>query len=447
MNDWESKSFWLGATPYQVNPSLDQDIRADVAIVGAGFTGLSTAWYLRQADPSLRVVVLESDVVGYGASGRNAGFVTAMMGMGLGATALRFGKEEARQAHHFGVRAVRHLAELVEKQDIDCDYEKTGELVVATNPAQVDRLQSGIGLAERLGIEGLRWLDARELRGEVDSPLYMGARWEEGCALVNPAKLARGLKDLAQGAGAEIYEHTAVEAAHLKPRIRLETPQGSVAAQKVVFATNAYTRGFPRLHSKALPMFTYIVLTEPLTQEQMSPIGWEHRQGIGDARNLIRYYRLTADNRLLMGGEGVVYYYGGRVGFDEHRPTFDRLERTIVETFPSLANAAITHRWGGPVSVPADAFPAMGYLGGDRRVIYSLGCVGHGVALTNMAGQVRRDLVREEETELTDLFFVNRRLIPLPPEPLRFAIAQGAVRALTLQDSWEQRKRSTHGVE
>ncbi len=446
MNDWESKSFWLGATPYQANPSLDRDIRADVAIVGAGFTGLSTAWYLRQADPSLRVVVLESNVVGYGASGRNAGFVTTMMGMGLGATALRFGKVKARQAHDFGVRAVRHLAELVEKQGIECDYEKTGELVVATNPAQVDRLQSGIGLAERLGIEGLRWLDARELRGEVNSPLYMGASWEEECALVNPAKLARGLKDLAQGAGAEIYEHTPVEAAHLKPRIRLETPQGSVAAQKVVFATNAYTRRFSRLHSKAFPMFTYIVLTEPLTQEQMAPIGWEHRQGIGDARNLTHYYRLTPDNRLLMGGEGIVYYYGGRVGSDQHRPTFDRLERTIAETFPSLADAAITHRWGGPVSVPADLFPAMGYLGGDRRVIYSLGCVGQGVALTNMAGQVLRDVVREEETELTNLFFVNRRMIPLPPEPLRFVIAQGVQRALALQDGWERRKQPAEGV-
>jgi glycine/D-amino acid oxidase-like deaminating enzyme len=447
MNDWESKSFWLGTTPYQANPSLDQDIRADVAIVGAGFTGLSTAWYLRQADPSLRVVVLESDVVGYGASGRAAGFVTTIMGTGLRTTAMRFGKEKARQAHDFGARAVRHLTELVEKQGIDCDYEKTGELVVATNPAQVDRLQSGIGLAEKLGIEGLRWLDARELREEVNSPLYMGAMWEEGCALVNPAKLARGLKDLAEGAGAEIYEHTPVEAAHLKPRIRLESPQGSVAAQKVVFATNAYTRRFPRLHSKAFPMFTHIVLTEPLSQEQMAPIGWQHRQGIGDARNLIHYYRLTPDNRLLMGGEGVVYYYGGRVDSDQHPPTFDRLERTIAETFPALADAAITHRWGGPVSVPADFFPAMGYLGGDRRVIYSLGCVGQGVALTNMAGQVLRDLVREEETELTDLFFVNRRMIPLPPEPLRFVLAQGGQKVLALQDGWEKRKQPAHGVE
>ncbi|MGQ9573013.1 MAG: NAD(P)/FAD-dependent oxidoreductase [Dehalococcoidia bacterium] len=440
MTDWASKSFWLGATPYTPNPSLEEDIRADVAIVGAGFTGLSTAYYLRKANPSLRVVVLESDVVGYGASGRNGGFAMTLMGLSLSLTVRRFGKEKTRQAHELMVRAVRHLGELVEK-GIDCDYEKNGLLTVATNPAQVKRLQGEIRLAHELGVEGVRWLDAGELREEVNSPLYLGAREEEECALVNPAKLAWGMKNLAEGAGAEIYEQTPVEAAHLKPRIRLETPRGSVAADKVVFATNAFTQRFPQLHSKAFPIFTYIVLTEPLTKEQLRPIGWGHRQGIEDARNLIHYYRLTADNRLLMGGEDVMYYYGGRVGFDQHQPTFNLLERTIVEIFPSLANARITHRWGGPVSVPIDFFPTMGYLGGDRRVIYSLGCVGHGVALTNMAGQILRDLVQEQDTELTDLFFVNRRVIPLPPEPLRFVLAQGIRRTLALQDNWERRKQ------
>ena len=441
MSDWASKSFWLGDTPYQENPALEEDIRADVAIVGAGFTGLSTAYYLRQADPSLRVVVLESDVVGYGASGRNGGFAMTLMGLTLPLTVRRFGKEKARQAHDFGVRAVRHVGELVEKQGIDCDYEKNGLLTVATNPAQVDRLQAEIRLAHELGVEGVRWLAAGELREEVLSPLYLGARAAEECALVNPAKLTRGLKNLAEGAGVEVYERTPVEAAHLRPRIRLETPQGSVAAQKVVFATNAFTQRFPQLHSKAFPIFTYIVLTEPLSQQQLSSIGWGNRQGIEDARNLIHYYRLTADNRLLMGGEDAIYYYGGKVGIDEHWPTFEDLERTIRETFPGLADIGISHRWGGPVSVPIDFFPAMGYLGGDRRVIYNLGCVGHGVALANMAGQILRDLVREQETELTDLFFVNRRVIPLPPEPIRFAVVQGIRRGMKLQDGWERRKQ------
>jgi glycine/D-amino acid oxidase-like deaminating enzyme len=441
MNDWASKSFWLGATPYRENPALEEDIRADVAIVGAGFTGLSTAYYLRQADSSLRVVVLESDVVGYGASGRNGGFAMTLMGLTLSLTARRFGKEKTRQAHDFGVRGVRHIGELVEKQGIECEYEKNGLLTVATNPAQLDRLQAEIRLAHELGIEGVSWLGAGELREEVNSPLYLGARVEEECALVNPAKLVRGMKNLAEGAGAEIYERTPVEAAHLKPRVRLETPRGSVAAQKVVFATNAFTQRFPQLHSKAFPVFTYIVLTEPLSQRQLSSIGWGHRQGIEDARNLIHYYRLTADNRLLMGGEDVMYYYGGKVGMDQHWSTFQSLERTISETFPGLAGIGISHRWGGPVSVPMDFFPAMGYLGGDRRVIYSLGCVGHGVALASIAGQILRDLVKEQETELTDLFFVNRRMIPLPPEPILFTVAQAIRRGMKLQDDWDRRKQ------
>ena len=441
MNDWASKSFWLGATPYTGNPALEEDIRADVAIVGAGFTGLSTAYYVRQADPSLRVVVLESDVVGYGASGRNGGFAMTLMGLTLSLTARRFGKEKTRQAHDFGVRGVRHIGELVEKQGIECEYEKNGLLTVATNPAQLDRLQAEIRLAHELGIEGVSWLDAGELREEVNSPLYLGARVEEECALLNPAKLVRGMKNLAEGAGAEIYERTPVEAAHLKPRVRLETPRGSVAAQKVVFATNAFTQRFPQLRSKAFPVFTYIVLTEPLSQRQLSSIGWGQRQGIEDARNLIHYYRLTADNRLLMGGEDVMYYYGGKVGMDQHWPTFQGLERTISETFPGLAGIGISHRWGGPVSVPMDFFPAMGYLGGDRRVIYSLGCVGHGVALASIAGQILRDLVKEQETELTDLFFVNRRMIPLPPEPILFTVAQAIRRGMKLQDDWDRRKQ------
>ena len=441
MNDWASKSFWLGATPYRENPALEEDIRADVAIVGAGFTGLSTAYYLREADSSLRVVVLESDVVGYGASGRNGGFAMTLMGLTLSLTARRFGKEKTRQAHDFGVRGVRHIGELVEKQGIECEYEKNGLLTVATNPAQLDRLQAEIRLAHELGIEGVSWLGAGELREEVNSPLYLGARVEEECALVNPAKLVRGMKNLAEGAGAEIYERTPVEAAHLKPRVRLETPRGSVAAQKVVFATNAFTQRFPQLHSKAFPVFTYIVLTEPLSQRQLSSIGWGHRQGIEDARNLIHYYRLTADNRLLMGGEDVMYYYGGKVGMDQHWSTFQSLERTISETFPGLAGIGISHRWGGPVSVPMDFFPAMGYLGGDRRVIYSLGCVGHGVALASIAGQILRDLVKEQETELTDLFFVNRRMIPLPPEPILFTVAQAIRRGMKLQDDWDRRKQ------
>lgn len=437
MADYEEKSYWLASSSYEESPPLDGSTKVDVAIVGGGFCGLSTAYYLKRADPSLRVAVLEDKVVGYGASGRNAGFAMTLMGFTLSITSLRFGKEKAKKAHDFAHRAVDHIGQMVDAHGIDCDYEKPGLLTVALNPAQAKRIRDEIELAEKLGIEGLKWLDTHMVRAEVHSPTYLGARWEEQCALINPAKYVRGLKRVAQEAGVEVYERTPVVAAHLQSILHLDTPHGLVEAEKVVFATNAFSGRFPQLRSKQYPVFTYIVLTEPLTDDQLARIGWAGRQGIEDARNMIHYYRLTPDNRILFGGSDAQYYFRGPLDRDSNPHVFRRLERDLRRTFPSLKDVRIEYRWGGPVSVPLDFFPAMGYLGEDKRVAYSLGCVGHGVAMMNMAGQIMRDLVLERESEFTDLFFVNRGVIPLPPEPLRFALAEGIRRVLKAQDAWE----------
>lgn len=445
--DYEEKSFWLAtAGAYQESAPLDGDTAVDVAVVGGGFCGLSTAYYLKRDNPSLRVAVLEDRVVGYGASGRNAGFAMTLMGLTLEATRLRFGDAKAKQAYDFGYRAVDHVGQLVDTHGIDCDYEKPGLITVATNPGQARRLHHEIDLAEKMGVEGLRWMDSAETRGLVDSPTYLGARWEAQCALINPAKFVRGMKRVATDTGAEVYERSPVEEFRQgKRRLLLKTPRGHVKAEKVVFATNAFSARFPQLNGKQFPVFTYIILTEPLTAGQLDGIGWKGRQGIEDARNLIHYYRLTADNRLLFGGSDAMYYYGGPLNRDRNPKVFRMLERNLRRAFPSLAGARIEYRWGGPVSVPLDFFPAMGYLGKDRRVAYSLGCVGHGVAMMNLAGQVLRDLVLERDTELTELFFVNRRVIPLPPEPLRFALGETARQALKAQDAWEARSRGGTG--
>jgi glycine/D-amino acid oxidase-like deaminating enzyme len=440
MADYEEKSYWLGESPYEESPPLDGSTKVDVAIVGGGFCGLSTAYYLKRADPSLRVAVLEDKVVGYGASGRNAGFAMTLMGFTLSITSLRFGKRKAKQAHDYAHRAVDHIGQMVDSHGIDCDYEKPGLLTVALNPAQAKRLQDEIELAEKLGIHGLKWIEGDAVRAEIHSPTYLGGRWEEQCALINPAKYVRGLKRVAQEEGVEVYERTPVVAAHLDPILHLDTPSGLVEAEKVAFATNAFSVRFPQLRSKQFPVFTYIVLTEPLSEERLADIGWGGRQGIEDARNMIHYYRLTPDNRILFGGSDAQYYFGGPVDRDRSPRVFRNLERDLRQTFPSLKDVRIEHRWGGPVSVPLDFFPAMGYLGKGKRVAYSLGCIGHGVAPMNMAGQVMRDLVLEKDTELTDLFFVNRRVIPIPPEPLRFALGEGIRRALRAQDAWEARR-------
>ena len=440
MKDYREKSYWLASSAYEENPPLDGSARVDVAVVGGGFCGLSTAFELKRAEPSLRVAVLEDQVVGYGASGRNAGFAMTLMGLTLSLTALRFGKERAKQAHDFGHRAVEHVGEMVDSHGIECGYEKPGLITVALNEAQTKRLQDDIELAERIGIKGLQWLKRDELAGEVSSPTYLGARFEEQCALINPAQYVRGLKAIAEGAGVEVYERTPVTGLHLRGRPRLETGRGLVEADKVVLATNAFSARIPGLKSKQFPAFTYIILTEPLEDERLAQIGWQNRQGIEDGRNLIHYYRLTPDNRILFGGSDARYYYGGPLDRDQNADIFRRLKKDLAATFPGLKGVRIDYRWGGPVSVPMDLFPAMGYVGGDKRAAYALGCVGHGVAMMNMAGQVLRDLVLERQTELTDLFFVNRRIIPLPPEPIRFAMAESIRGALRAQDAWDARK-------
>lgn len=418
-----SQSFWLlTAGPYTSNPPLVGEERADVAILGAGFTGLSSALHLKEAEPGLRVVVLEQAFVGYGASGRNAGFAMTLFGLTLSLTALRFGRQAAVEAHRYMEQAVDYVGELVARYRIDCDYERPGFLRVATSPAYVRRIREEIELAHRLGLTGIEWLDAASVREQVNSPLYLGAWWEPRCALLNPVKYVRGLKRAAEDLGVRIYEGTPVLSIERHSNgFHLHTPQGSMQAEKIVFATNAYSHLLSPLRRKQVPAFTYIVLTEPLSVERLEPIGWRNRQGIEDARNLVHYYRLTPDNRLLMGGGDVGVPFGRQMNLDENERIFRELEAYIPHVFPPLRGVRIEHRWGGPVSVTIDMAPAIGFLG-DRRAVYALGCIGHGVALTTMNGQIVRDLILEHRTALTDLFFVNRRVIPWPPEPIRFLL-------------------------
>lgn len=441
--DGTAKSFWLEKVSFPEAPSLQGDRKVDVAIVGGGFAGLSTAWYLRRKEPTLKVAVLEAETTGYGASGRNAGFAMTLFGLALQLTVLRFGKARAREAHDCLHRAVDHVGELVEQHGVDCDYQKVGLLTVATRPSFVKRLQAEIKLAAECGIDGVDWLDAAATRARVDSPEYLGARWEAQCALVNPAKLVLGLRGLAEGAGAEVCERTPVlgiepGSAAASP-VRLRTAGGTVTADRVVLATNAWSSRFGPVAALQFPVFTYIVLTEPLTEAQLAAIGWGGREGIEDARALIHYYRLTPDNRLLMGGGDAFYYMGGGFGNDRREDIAATLRGYVRTVFPGLKDVAFSHTWGGPVSVPLDFAPAMGYARGDRRLVYSLGCVGHGVALMSFAGQMLSDLALDRDTELTRVFFVNRFVVPTPPDPLRYVLAQMIRGGMHVADWFDER--------
>lgn len=431
-----AKSWWMTTRPYRPGPALQGDLEVDVAIVGAGFTGLASAWFLKQDEPGLRVALLESEVVGFGASGRNGGFNMTLFGLTLGITALRFGKARAREAQLYMERAVDTLRDLVRDLRLDCDYEHPGFLRVATSEKYRARILHEIDLAHRLGLGGIEWIDAGRLREEVRSPLYLGAWWEPRCGILNPAKLAWSWKETVERAGVRVFERTPVrELEREGGRLRLATPGGTVRADKVVLATNAWSHFFPRLRRKQLPAWTHVVLTEPLTEAQFREIGWTHRQGIEDARDLVHYYRLTADNRLLMGGRDVSPPRGRDMDRDLNPEIFAGLERDVVEIFPALRGIRFADRWGGPVSVPLDMAPALGYAG-DRNVVYSLGCVGHGVSLTHLNGRTVADLVLERKTDLTEVFFVNRRTIPWPPQPLQGMLVKGILGFMR----WEDRR-------
>jgi glycine/D-amino acid oxidase-like deaminating enzyme len=435
-DDFRDKSFWLATRGYEPSATLDGSVEVDVAIVGGGFTGLSAAHHLKRSAPDLKIALLEAQVIGFGASGRNGGFNMTLFGLTLSITALRFGKEGAREAHLYMEQAVDTTRDLITELAIDCEYEHPGFLRVATSEKYRARILHEIDVAHSLGLEGIEWLGRDQVRERVASPQYLGAWWEPRCGLLNPAKLSWGWKEVVAGQGVQVFEGTpVVEMERSGSRMRLDTPGGRVLADKVVLATNAYSHLIPQLRRKQVPAWTHIVLTEPVSDERIAAIGWRGREGIEDARNLVHYYRLTSENRLLMGGRDVSIRYGSDMDGDLNDQVFADLERDVVRTFPSLDGVAFTDRWGGPVSVTLDLAPALGLLG-DERVVYSLGCMGHGVSMTHLNGATVADLILERKTDLTDVFFVNRRTLPWPPEPIR-TLAAHVIRGYM---RWEDRR-------
>lgn len=439
MTVYADKGLWHATFgEYEPEPPLSGTVTADVAIVGGGFTGMATAYWLLKDDPSLRVVVLEQEVVGYGASGRNGSFAMTVVGLGLDLLARIKGRDRAIAAQRYLERAVDLVGELVEQEGLDCDYLRPGFLRMATTPAYVKKIRNEIAFAHSLGIEGIEWLGRDEARERVNSERYLGAWWEPRMALVNPLKLVREVKRVAVGLGATVHEHSRVESIDRSGGIAVRTAGGTLNAEKLVLATNAYSHLFPMVGRKQVPAWTYVVATEPLSEDQLGPIGWNGFEGVEDARNLIHYYRRTPDDRLLMGGGPVGFGYGRNMDRDSNPAAWRHLEEHIADLFPSLAGAQIEHRWGGPFSVTTDLTPALGYLG-DERTVYSLGCIGHGVAMTHLNGQTIRDLILERHTELTDHFFVNRRTIPWPPEPLRYGASMAIRGYLQLEDGYHER--------
>jgi glycine/D-amino acid oxidase-like deaminating enzyme len=418
------------------NPSLETSEKADVAIIGGGYTGLSTGYHLKMMNPNLDVCVLESGICGYGASGRNGGFSMTLFGLTKGITKFRFGDKNAREAQLYLEQAVDYLHEIITKNKLVCDYERSGYLLVATSPAQIKRLEHDFDIVKRWGIAGVERWERKRLADEFNTDFYKLGWFEPRCGILNPAKLAREMKRIAEKKGVVIYENSPVSAFEKRPngRFRVKTGKGEIVCEYLVMATNAYSGIFPQLKSLQTPVFTHIVLTEPLGKKQLKSIGWRCRAGVEDARDFIHYYRLTADNRIAMGGGDVTLAYGTDFDHDDNQKIFDHLEHHITEVFPQIKGIGITHRWGGPVSITVDMAPAIGYIGRDKKAIFSLGCMGHGVSMTTLNGLTIAEMILKMKTPRTGQFFVGRRTIPWPPEPIKFGLSQAVRGYMRLED-------------
>jgi glycine/D-amino acid oxidase-like deaminating enzyme len=416
-------SFWFTTgDPGPASGPATGHRRVDIAIVGGGFTGLWTALALLETDPSLRVAVLEAERVGWGASGRNGGFCEASLTHGLSNGLLHY-PEEIDILETEGKRNLAELVAFVREEGIDAELEATGTLSVATRPHEVAELGAYVELGERHG-SGLRFLDRDAIRAEVHSPRWLaGVRaGPEHCVMVNPAKLAWGLAEAARRRGAAVHEQSRVTGIRRRAGgVTLDIAGGGrVEAAHALVATSAYSGWMRRLVPLFVPIYDYVLMTEPLSPAQLESIGWCGREGMSDAGNQFHYFRLSADNRILWGGYDAIYHRGNRVvpEHDQRPATFERLAAHFGAAFPQLSGIRFTHRWGGAIDTTTRFTVTFGEaLGG--RVHYALGYTGLGVGASRWGGGILRDLVLRPDSPLLDLRFVRSTPLPIPPEPVR----------------------------
>ena len=448
LRDARPACFWLDRPDAPESaPPLREATTADLAVVGAGFTGLWTALLAKERDPSADVVLLEGRTAGWAASGRNGGFCAASLTHGLANGLERFGPEMP-VLHRLGQQNLDEIEATVARHGIDCDFERTGELFVATRPWHLpdlwDHAAAARGLAAGSGSPGApELLDAAGVRAEIASPGFYGGLWDrDGCAMVDPARLAWGLRRACLAAGVRIYEQTPVGAIHPEgPGLRLYTPHGSVRAPRAALGTGAYPPLLRRLRLYLVPVYDYAMMTEPLSAAQRASIGWRHRQGVGELGNQFHYYRLTGDGRILWGGYDAVYYNGGLIsaGQDQRPATFAQLAGQFFETFPQLEGLRFTHTWGGVIDTCARfcVFFGTAHRG---RLAYAAGYTGLGVGASRFGGNVLLDLLSGQQTERTALGLVRGKPAPFPPEPLRSAVIQLTRASLARADRHEGRR-------
>jgi glycine/D-amino acid oxidase-like deaminating enzyme len=420
-------------------PALPGDREADVAIVGAGFTGLWTALYLARADPSLRIAVVEAETAGFGASGRNGGWCSALFPSSLDSMAKRSTREGALALHAAMRGAVDAVLLAADEEGIDAHASKGGTIGLARSDPQWARAQEEVAHARSwgLGEDDVRLLDAAAATDVVAATRVRGATYTPDTAAIHPARLVRGLADAVVRRGVVLYEGTPATA--ITPGA-VVTGHGTLRAERVIRATEGYTRSLDGQRRQIVPVYSLIIATEPLPAETWEQIGLRRRETFSDHRHLIIYGQRTADDRFVFGGRGAPYHFGSRIrtSYDRVPRVFEALRATLVDLFPMVADATITHRWGGALGIARDWTASVG-LDRATGLGWAGGYVGDGVGTTNLAGRTLADLVLDHDTELTRLPWVGHHSRPWEPEPLRWLGINAGLRAMTWADQEEAR--------
>lgn len=429
-------SFWFdslvesGADDLVARASLPGDRAFDVAIIGGGLTGLWSAYYLLKRSPGLRIAILEKHIAGFGASGRNGGWCSALFPSSVSTLERRHGLDGALAMRRAMIATVDEVGRASSTEGIDCDFAQGGTLLFARSKPQLSRARAEVAEAKHYGVDRAEWA------GDRTSPTRtLATVLDPSCARLNPAKLVRGLASVVESLGATIYEHT--EVLSWEPH-RVTTPHGVATADTIVVATEGFGATFAQTHRRVLPLYSLMIATEPLPDSFWDEIGIAHGHTFADFRHLLIYGQRTADNRFAFGGRGARYHWGSsiRPAYDRVPKVFEHLRRALVELFPQAVDAEVTHRWGGPIGVPRDWHASVNFDAASG-VAWAGGYVGDGLSTTNLAGRTIADLITGHDSDLTELPWVNHRSRNWEPEPLRFLGANLGLAAMGIADREE----------
>ena len=424
MKDYAAYSFWLETCGDDLapRPALSGSETVDVAILGAGYSGLWTAYYLLQRQPSLKIAIVEKEIAGFGASGRNGSWCTAHFPTSLGAIAEHYGREQAIALYRAMAASVDEVARVAAAEEIDIHFVKGGGMTVARGPQQLPAVRDTYAEFESLGFgDRVELLDKAGADAKVRIAGVVGAIYYKDAANIHPGRLVRGLARAVERRGAKIYEQTEVTDFTTGAAPALKTARGDIRAKTVVLCGEAYLTRLAKLRRSLIPVYSLMTLTEPLSAADWTEIGWQHRECIDSGRLTIEYMAKTADGRILFGGRGAPYHFGSRIEdeYDRHAPTIAMFQASVQAWFPRLRNIRFTHAWGGPLGAPRDFMPTMSF---DPKtgVASARGYVGNGVATANLSGRVLADLILGKKTEITSLPCVNHRSPRWEIEPFRY---------------------------